>query len=395
MSDNACCDKGSCLLCFIDPERGGMKTRAAIIKESPGNFVVEELHLDEPRQGELTVRMVAAGLCHSDDHIQVGDLFLEHYPMVAGHEGAGIVEAVGPNTPGWEVGDHVVLSFIPSCGLCRWCVEGQTYLCDLGAHILRGSRHNDPNSFRFSLNDEPVGQLSGLGTFSEYTVVPTLAAIKVDKDLSLETLVLLGCGVGTGWGAAVHSADIRPGDVAIVMGVGGIGINAVQGAKHAGATTVIAVDPVAMKRDMALKLGATHAFASIAEADEFAKSCTNGQGADASVVTVGVTRSSHIEQAFWATRKGGTIVITGTAGANDTEGLSLTAWDISMTNKRIQGSLFGECNPKIDIPRQIAMYRAGQLKLDELVTTKYSLDNIVTGYEDMRAGKNMRGVVVF
>lgn len=372
-----------------------MKTRAALIRESPGTFEVHEVDLDEPRQNELRVRMVAAGLCHSDDHLQTGDMPAGHYPMLAGHEGAGVVEAVGPHTPHWEVGDHVVFSFLPSCGRCRWCAEGRSNLCDLGAFTLQGSRFEDPESFRVTLDGEPVGQLCGLGTFAEHTTVSTQSAIKVEKDIPLDKIVLLGCGVGTGWGSAVYAGEVSPGDVVIVMGVGGIGVNAVQGAVHAGATSVIAVDPVALKREVAQKVGATDAFASIDEAAEYARSLTNGQGADEAIVTVGVVTGQHIGEAFDAVRKAGTVVVTGVGDMNDTKGIPINPWDITFLQKRIQGALFGACNPTSDIPRQIQMYRNGQLKLDELVTTTYRLDDVVAGYEDMRAGKNVRGVIVF
>jgi NDMA-dependent alcohol dehydrogenase len=372
-----------------------MRTRAAIIRESPGKFEVVDIDVDDPRRGEIRVRMVATGLCHSDDHLQTGDGPAGHYPMIAGHEGAGVVESVGPNTPAWSVGDHVVFSFIPSCGRCRWCSEGMTNLCDLGAFLLWGSRFDDLESFRFHLPDgTDVGQTCGLGTFADHTVVSVDSAIKVDKDLPLEKLCLLGCGVGTGWGSAVNSADTRPGDVIIIMGVGGIGINAVQGAAHAGATVVIAVDPVEMKREAARQLGATHAFATMSEADEFAKSITNGQGADKAIITVGVVHGEMIAEGFHAIRKGGTVVVTGLAPHSEV-GIPVGLHELTVMQKRLQGSLFGACNPRADIPRQIQMYQAGQLKLDALITATYTLDQIVPAYEDMNAGRNIRGVVLF
>ncbi|GAB3681302.1 hypothetical protein GCM10027597_26720 [Saccharopolyspora tripterygii] len=180
----------------------------------------------------------------------------------------------------------------------------------------------------------------------------------------------------------------------IVMGVGGIGINAVQGAAHAGATAVLAVDPVALKRETAELVGATHSFASIEEADELAQSITNGQGADSAIVTVGVTTGEHVGQAFSAIRKGGTVVVTG-AGRHDESNLPVNLLELSFYEKRIQGALYGSCNAVSDIPRQIRMYQTGQLKLDELITRTYRLDDIVTGYGDLRAGKNVRGVVLF
>jgi Zn-dependent alcohol dehydrogenase len=189
-----------------------MKTRAAIIRQSPGKFEVTEIDLEEPRQGEIRVKMAATGLCHSDEHLQTGDMTAAHYPIVAGHEGAGVVEAVGPGTPGWEPGDHVVMSFIPSCGHCRWCSEGMTNLCDLGAHLLWGSRFDELDSFRFHLADgSDAGQSCGVGSFAEHTVVSVDSAVKVDRDLPLDRLCLLGCGVGTGWAGAARSTRPAPG----------------------------------------------------------------------------------------------------------------------------------------------------------------------------------------
>ena len=372
-----------------------MKTRAALLRNSPGKLEIVELDLDEPRKNELLVRMVAAGLCHSDDHAVQGDTTYEHYPMVVGHEGAGIVEAVGPGTEGWEIGDHVVFSFIPACGACRWCVEGRSNLCDWGRFQIRGCRPDDPDSFRLSLDGVAVGQAGGLGTFAEHTLVHVHNAIKVDKSLPLDVLCLLGCGVGTGWGSAVHSGNASPGDVVIVMGVGGIGINAVQGARHAGATTIVAVDPVPFKRETARQLGATHAFASIGEATDYVRSITNGQGADVAIVSVGVTTGVHVAEAVEAIRKGGTTVVTGIGKSNDFTGIPIDLFMFTMMEKRIQGALFGGCNPKTDIPRQIRMYEAGQLVLDPLITRRYTLDEVTQGYEDLHAGVNIRGLISF
>jgi NDMA-dependent alcohol dehydrogenase len=377
-----------------------MKTRSAVIsqaptKESPGKYEVVEIDLEEPRQGEILVKMAASGLCHSDDHIATGDIPVATYPFIGGHEGSGVVEQVGPNTSGYEVGDHVIFSFLPGCGRCRWCAAGMQNLCDLGAGLLSGGRPEEPDSYRAHLADGTnVGQMCGIGTFSEYSTVSLNSAVKIDKDLPLDKVCLLGCGVGTGWGSAVNSAAVRPGDTVIIMGIGGIGINAVQGAAHAGASNVIAVDPVAFKREKAMELGATHAFADIAEADEFAKSVTNGQGADSAIVTIGVVHGEHVGQAFSAIRKAGTVVVTGLGDLTEV-GIPVSIGELTLFQKRIQGSLFGQSSPSSDILRQAQMYRDGKIKLDELITRTYSLDEVAQGYEDMHAGKNIRGVIVF
>jgi Zn-dependent alcohol dehydrogenase len=245
-----------------------------------------------------------------------------------------------------------------------------------------------------SLNTRSAAQMAALGTFSEYTLVDMRSCVKIDADLPLDKVCLAGRCVGTGWGSAVHLADLRPGDTAIVMGIGGIGINAVQGAAHVGAVNVIAVDPVEFKRETALKLGATHAFATMDEATEAARGLTNGQGADAALVTVGVTSGQHIAEAFAAIRKGGTVVVTGLVPMSEV-GIPISAMELTLYQKRLQGSLFGGCSPSVDVPRQLEMYRAGILKLDELVTRTYTLDEVAQGFSDLQAGLNIRGVVLF
>ena len=368
-----------------------VKTRVAVLTQAPGKWEVVEADLDEPRQGELQLKMVASGLCHSDDHLATGDLPVGSFPYAGGHEGAGVVEAVGPNTPGWEEGDHVVLSFLPGCGKCRWCASGMQNLCDLGALLLAGTRQD--GSCRLSLDGQPVAQMCGISTFAEHTVVSVDSAVKISKDLPLDKACLTGCGVGTGWGSAVNSAEVQPGDTVIVMGIGGIGINAVQGAAHAGASNVIAVDPLEFKREKAQQMGATHAVASIEEADELAKSFTNGQGADSAIVTVGVLKPEHVSQAFAAIRKAGTVVVTGLGNAMDV-GVPISLFELTLFQKRLQGSLFGASSPSRDILKMLQLYTDGKLKLDELVTRTYTLDEINDGYADMHEGKNLRGVII-
>ncbi|GHE83580.1 putative zinc-type alcohol dehydrogenase AdhD [Amycolatopsis deserti] len=370
-----------------------MLTRGAVLREVPGRYEVVELEVEDPRPGEIRVKVAASGMCHSDDHFATGDQAAPILPLAGGHEGAGIVEAVGPGTRGFAEGDHVVFSFLPVCGRCRWCARGLQNLCDLGASLGTGARPEDPTSFRLSLDGRPVGQMAGLSTFCEYTTVSTASAIKIDPDIPLDVACLTGCGVGTGWGAAVYSAGVRPGHIVIVMGIGGIGINAVQGAAHAGAAAVIAVDPVAFKRESALKLGATHAVAGIEEATELARSMTNGQGADSAIVTVGVLTGRHLGQALSAVRKAGTCVAVGLGETYVRDG-DIDLHELVLYQKRLQGSLFGASAPTADIPAQLEMYRRGVLKLDELVTTRYPLDQVATGFDDLKAGRNLRGVIV-
>jgi NDMA-dependent alcohol dehydrogenase len=369
-----------------------MKSKAAVLFEAPGDWQIVEVDVDEPKAHEVLVRHVAAGLCHSDDHVAKNDVPSAHYPYCGGHEGAGVVEAVGPGVTGIEVGDHFVASFLPPCGRCRWCASGQQNLCDNGKFMMTGTQLD--GTFRLHHRDADVAQCSLVSTFSEYSVVPEAAVLVIDKDIPLETACLVGCGVPTGWGSAVNAADVKPGQVVIVMGIGGIGINAVQGAKHAGAAHIIAADPVAFKREMALKLGATDAVEDIVAATDLAQSLTNGQGADSAIVTVGVVTGEHVGQAFAAIRKGGTVVLTAAANfaANS---LPVNLLELAMFQKRIQGALFGMSSPTRDIPMFLDLYRNGYLALDELVTRRYTLDEINQGYADLHAGVNLRGVVDF
>jgi len=368
-----------------------MKTVGAVLHEIPGRWELAELDVDEPREGELLVEMRAAGLCHSDDHYARGDAPVASLPFAGGHEGAGVVIGVGPNTPGWACGDHVVLSFLPVCGRCHWCSTGQQNLCDMGRFLRDGTRSD--GSYRLHLDGRPVAQMCGLATFSRHVLVDVAAALKVDPELNLEAVCLTGCGVGTGWGSAVNSAEAQPGHTVIVMGVGGIGVNAVQGARHAGASHVIAVDPLAMKREVASQVGATEQFATIGEATEFARTVTNGQGADSAIVCVGVMTQDDVREAFAAIRKGGTVVVT--ALSHSDMDVAVNARELTLYQKRIQGTVFGASNPLADIPLMLDLYRSGQLKLDELITARYRLEEINQGYKDLDAGHNVRGIIDF
>jgi len=373
-----------------------VETRGAIIREAPGKFEVVDLVSDDPRPGEIQVKLAASGMCHSDDHLATGDIPVAHYPMAGGHEGAGVVTAVGTNTKGFKEGDHVVFSFLPACGRCRWCASGMSYLCDLGAGLLVGARFDDLESFRFSTSDgTPVGQMCGLGTFSGYTTVNAESAVKIPDDIPLEVACLTGCSVGTGWGSSVTAAKVEPGETVIIMGIGGIGANAVQGAAYAGASHVIAVDPVAFKREKAQEFGATETFETMEEAAEFARSVSNGQGADKAIVTVGVTTGQHVAQAFSAIRKAGVVIVTGLGDITDQTGIPISVGELTLFAKEIKGAMFGDSNPHTDILKMLRLYQEGNLKLDEQITKRYTLDEVNQGYEDMHAGKNIRGVIIY
>jgi S-(hydroxymethyl)glutathione dehydrogenase/alcohol dehydrogenase len=371
-------------------EEGLMKTRAAVLRDLGKDWEITELDLDPPREGEVLIRFTAAGLCHSDDHLRTGDIPVR-YPIVGGHEGAGIIEETGAGVSRLKPGDHVVCSFLPVCGHCRFCARGMGNLCDLGALLYENCLPD--GTFRFHSGGEDFGQMCLLGTFSERSVVSEHSCVKIDDDLPLETAALVGCGVPTGWGTAVNAGAVRPGDTTVVYGVGGVGINAIQGAVFAGARHVIAVDPLALKRETATRLGATHTAADAAAAQEIVTEVTRGVGADQALVTVGVVTEEVITAAFAAVRKRGTVVVTGIAGPGKNT-IQLPSFDLTVLEKRVVGALFGGGNPFEEIPRMLELYRAGRLKLDELVTTRYRLEDVNQGYRDLLDGRNVRGLLV-
>lgn len=367
-----------------------MKTIAAVVYETGKPIEIEELTLDKPRESEVLIRYTHAGLCHSDVHIAHGDLEAR-LPMVLGHEGAGIIEEVGPGVTRVKPGDHVVCSFIPNCGTCRYCASGQQSICDMGATILDGYLPGE----RFPITGPrgDYGAMCMLGTFSQYGVIHQNSCVKVDDDLPLEKAVLVGCGVPTGWGAAVNTANVQPGQTVVIFGIGGIGINAVQGARLAGAKNVIAVDPLENKREKAMELGATHAFADAEDALQAVVDLTRGQGADSAILTPGLLTSEIVTDGFNAIGKGGSVVVTGLNKLEE-QTIQLPGSILTLFRKNIKGSLFGDCNPTVDIPRILGLYQSGDLKLDEIVTRTYTLDQVNEGYDDLLNGKNVRGVVV-
>jgi alcohol dehydrogenase (nicotinoprotein) len=367
-----------------------MKTKAAVVYETGRPIEIEELDLDGPRDGEVLIRYLYAGLCHSDVHIQHGDL-AARLPMVLGHEGAGIVEEVGAGVTRVAAGDHVVCSFIPNCGICRYCATGRQSICDMGATTLDGYLPGP----RFPITGPrgDYGAMCLLGTFSQYGVIHQNSVVKVDDDLPLDKAALVGCGVPTGWGSAVNTANVQAGDTVAIFGIGGIGINAVQGARYAGAKNVVAIDPLENKREKAMELGATHAFATAEEAQAAITDMTRGQGADSAILTVGLMEPEVVTAGFNAIGKGGTVVLT---GLNKVElpTIQLSGTILTLFRKSVKGSLFGDCNPTTDIPKILGLYQAGDLKLDELITRTYTLEQVNEGYDDLLSGKNIRGVMV-
>jgi len=371
-----------------------MKTRAAVLWEVPGKWQVQEVDLDDPGPTEVLVEMAASGLCHSDDHFPSGDITIGGLPFIGGHEGSAIVRAVGAEVRDVKVGDHVITSFIPACGRCRWCASGMQNLCDNGGIILKGTQPT--GGYRMHSGTTDIGTMSGLGTLAEWQVFDEMSIVKIDPSIPLDVACLVACGVQTGFGSSINAAQVKPGDVVLIIGAGGVGMNAVQGAALAGAAHVVVVDPAPSKKVYAPTFGATEVFADFDEADAFVKSITNGQGADSAIVTVGVVRNEHIGRALSAIRKAGTVVVTG-IGSDTEEGTvpSLNAFHLAMFQKRIQGLIYGMASPREAMPKLLRYYQDGKLKLDELITKRYTLDEVNQGYDDMRAGVNIRGIIEF
>jgi S-(hydroxymethyl)glutathione dehydrogenase/alcohol dehydrogenase len=369
-----------------------MKTKAAILWETNTPWSVEEVELDDPQPGEVRVKLASSGLCHSDDHSVKGDL-PTGLPIIGGHEGAGVVEEVGAGVTRLKPGDHVVMAFIPACGHCRWCASGNSVLCDYGAVIMSGLPITDGKP-RTHARGEGLMRMSLLGTFSPYTVVHQDSCVKIDEDIPLELASLVGCGVTTGWGAAVNRAKVEPGDTVVVVGCGGLGTSAIQGARMMGAERIIGVDPVAFRREQAELLGATHTVSSMEQAMPLVTDLTRGVMADKTIMTASLMTGEMLMPLMLLTRKGGRACLTSVANPQITK-VDVALVDVILSQKEIVGNVFGGCNPHADLPRLLNLYRSGDLKLKELVTKTYSLEEVNAGYDDLLNGKILRGMIKF
>ena len=363
-----------------------MKTRAAVLRKAGTPWEITELELDPPKANEVLIRMEAAGLCHSDEHIRAKGM--ARLPMVGGHEGAGVVVETGPGVTRVKVGDRVSCSYIPVCGKCRYCSTGKQNLCDAGLYAGVGCLPD--KTFRFHQNGEDFGGMCVVGSFAEYSVLSEWSCVKIEDYVPMEIAALVSCGVTTGFCSAIYAGDVRVGDVAVIFGTGGVGMNAVQGARYAGAKHVIAIDPNPWKQQQALDFGATHAFGDPVKAKEVLIDLTRGQLADKVICTVGEMDNDVVKAAVDMTGKAGTIVMTGVGYYE----MVLPGGILIGYHRRMQGSLFGGANPLYDIPMILSLWHEGHIKLSELITKKYTLDEINDGYQDLMDGKNIRGVVV-
>lgn len=373
-------------------DNAAMITQAAVFRAVGAPLTIEPITLDAPRASEVQVKVKAVGLCRTDLHVMRGERRVAMAPMVLGHEAAGIVEQVGDAVTGIAPGDHVVLTFIPGCGRCRWCARGLHHLCAEGPRITQGPQL-DGSYRRSDAQGRDVGAFCMIGGFAERTVVDQASVIVIDKDVPLDLAALVACGVPAGVGAARHRAKVKAGDSVLVVGCGGDGMNVVQGARLCGATTIIAADVVDMKLDWARGFGATHTVNARGEAlTKAVLDLTEGIGVDHAFVCI--DPPATLLPAFRATQKAGNVVVT--AITPDTvKVIDIPPIELFATQKAVMGAVYGFISPRLQIPELLRLYRTGDLRLAELITRTYALADINQGYADLDAGKNLRGMVLF
>jgi NDMA-dependent alcohol dehydrogenase len=369
-----------------------MMTQAAVFRTPGTALTIEAIQLGRPGPSEVLVRVAAVGLCRTDYHVMRGQRQVAMRPMVLGHEAAGVVEDVGTEVTGIGVGDHVVLTFIPACGRCRWCRQGLHHLCAEAARITHGPQL-DGTFRRRDREGHDVGAFCMIGAFSERTVVDQASVVVIDRDIPLDLAGLVACGVPAGVGAARHRARVKPGESVLVVGVGGDGMNVVQGARLCGASPIIAADIVPAKLEWARGFGATHAVKAEGEALTRAViELTDGVGVDHAFVCI--DPPSTLLPAFRATAKAGNVVVMALTPDTVTE-IKIPPLELFVTQKAIMGAVYGFASPRLQIPDLLALYRRGELKLKELITRTYTLQDVNLGYADLDAGRNLRGVIVF
>lgn len=361
-----------------------MKVNGAVFVGQGSEMPIEELELAEPGVGEVLVRYGASGLCHSDLSVLNGTLPIPG-PSILGHEGAGTVEAVGSGVEKVKVGDTVVVSFIPACGQCWHCVRGESQLCDVGFFA--------PPKFTRSDGAALAGALGGCATFAECTVIHERSVVKVETDVPVDQLALIGCGVTTGTGAVLNTARVEPGSTVAIIGCGGVGTAAIQGARIAGASMIVAVDTLQSKVDMAMKLGATHGVIAGPGQDPVSavKELTGGRGVDYAFEVIG--HAATLSQAYCMVRRRGVVVAVGVPKFDAT--LEVPIGDLIFGEKTVIGSLYGSAQVSWDFPRLVRLVESGQLDLDAMVSSTISLDQVNDGFRAMEAGEVIRSVISY
>jgi len=363
--------------------------RAAVLSAPDRRFTIERLLLADPRPGEVLLRVAACGVCHSDWHVATGDT--KHpMPCVAGHEGAGVIEQVGDGVDDLAVGDSVVLSWAPDCGKCFYCLHGKANLCEEYVGPLWQGVMLDGEP-RLSWNGEPVYHYCGLAAFAEYVVVPAICCVKAPADLSPEVAALIGCAVATGVGAVLYSAGVQPGDSVAVYGCGGVGLSILQGAKLAGAGSILAVDRSPYKRDLSLAMGATDFVLASESTPAEIRNCTEGRGADWVFEAIGIP--SVQEAALDGVRPGGALVLVGLAPMGTATNFPSAA--LARTEKRVIGSYYGGVQPRRDFPMLLDWARDGKLNFAPMISRRWKLDDINEAFAEMLKGDVGRGVIVF
>ena len=358
-----------------------------LCREHNKPVVVEQISIDAPKRGEVTVKLGACGVCHSDLSAINGTIALP-LPLVLGHEGAGVVEELGEGVTDLAPGDHVIFSFIYMCGKCRFCVAGRPVLC-----LEQGKALTTPLEGTTRAHDAkgaPLGIFSGCGAMAQYATVSAENLIKIDPKIPLDCAALVGCGVTTGVGAVFNTAKVEPGSSVAVFGCGGVGLSVIQGALIAGARRIIAIDTLAPKLEMARKFGATETILFGEDPVKEVKKITAG-GPDYAFECVG--SGELAATAYRAIRRGGLAVVVGVAKPSDST--VIRTMTLPFEEKTITGSYFGSCVPRVDFPRLLALYMAGRLKLEELITRRYPIAEAPQAFADLQAGKNARGVIVF
>ena len=357
----------------------------AVVVHELNRIVVEDVELEPPKAGEVLVKMAAAGVCHSDLSVINGTI-PHPLPVVLGHEGAGVIEAVGEGVTHTKPGDHVVMSFVPNCGRCFHCVRGEAFLCRA---TPRGGAMIDGSS-RLRIGDKRLAAFCSLGNMAERVVCPAISVVPVTKDVPLKVAALVGCGVTTGVGAAINTAKVQPGSTVAVFGCGGVGLATLQGAKIAGAARIFAVDLSPEKLELAKHFGATDVMLGEDAAKKLI-AATGGIGVDYAFEAIGIP--AVVEAALQATRRGGTTVAVGVGKLTDS--IKLNALAFPLSGKTLCGCMFGSANPQHDFPKMLDLFRSGKLDLEGMVTKTYTIDQAPQAFADLEKGVNARGVIVF
>lgn len=365
-----------------------MKTKAAVLYEAGQPAVIEEITLDAPHEGEILVRMQAAGVCHSDLHVRDG-LVPEPMPLVLGHEGTGVVAEVGPGVSGLRPGDRVVLTLVPACGTCYFCRRGEPHMCSTSAEMAGKGVLRDGTS-RMHIDSRPLLHFNSVSCFSEYMVVPQEGAARIPDDVPVEVAALLGCAVVTGVGAVERTAGVRPGDSVAVIGCGGVGLNVIQAASLSGAYPVIAIDIRQEKFELAKTFGASHGVNSREQDAADAIQEITQYGVDWAFEVLGNPRT--IEQAWDLIRPGGTVVVVGLSPKGSK--VTLPAFDF-ISEKNIRGCFYGSSHFHADVPSILKRIQAGRMRIDGMISHSVPLEELETAFSRLRSGDGARTIIRF